>query len=479
MVALTGEIVTLYDDRIDLRTSLGLMTMSRANVECEGAGCPPEPTLSQTVNVHAPQAVIDTVLEPLAISYARGLDGRARSTADRALVIAKDEEKLITLSTKDTTSGAAVQALLDGETDLIVINRRMTDAETKAFVEAGLGNPTGADFETVYGQDAVVFVVHENNPVRSLTLEQVSGIYSGQITNWSQFGGPDLAIRPMAPLAEDDLSQYVQRAVLDNNRSQFSNGVERLNEGILIDEAVSRDPSAIGVISNVDVGLAKQLSLSSSCGIKVGPESFAVRAGDYPLTRRLYAYRTNRSLPSHGGGLLSLLQSDDGQAIVQASGYTSLETEAAGLDRFGSQLAHSFNEPAMVPELDNLRAFLGEVLGAQRLSTTFRFSSGSAQLEQQNRSEAIRLAALLRKPAYSGTKIKLVGFTDSVEHSDVDDRLSHQRAAQVLDEIVAASAGQLDIGQFEVHGYGAAHPSACNSDVAGRRTNRRVEVWVQ
>jgi len=44
---------------------------------------------------------------------------------------------------------------------------------------------------TQIGTEAFVFFVHKDNPIDSLTVEQIKGIYSGEITNWSEVGGDD------------------------------------------------------------------------------------------------------------------------------------------------------------------------------------------------------------------------------------------------------------------------------------------------
>lgn len=54
---------------------------------------------------------------------------------------------------------------------------------------------------TPFATDALVFVVNEDNPVDSLTTEQVRKIYTGQITNWKEVGGEDLDITPSSATA--------------------------------------------------------------------------------------------------------------------------------------------------------------------------------------------------------------------------------------------------------------------------------------
>ncbi|WP_279401693.1 substrate-binding domain-containing protein [Piscibacillus salipiscarius] len=48
---------------------------------------------------------------------------------------------------------------------------------------------------TPIGREAFVFFVHADNPVDSLKVEEIQGIYSGNITNWKEVGGEDVEIR--------------------------------------------------------------------------------------------------------------------------------------------------------------------------------------------------------------------------------------------------------------------------------------------
>ena len=79
--------------------------------------------------------------------------------------------------------------LMDGEADLLLAAEPAPDV--LAELEAG-----NRWLMTPFATDALVFVVNQDNPVDSLTVEQVQKIYTGEITNWSQVGGEDLEIIP-------------------------------------------------------------------------------------------------------------------------------------------------------------------------------------------------------------------------------------------------------------------------------------------
>ena len=80
------------------------------------------------------------------------------------------------------------QGLIDGKTDLIFASEPSDDILQKA-------KDAGVEFEmTGIGLDGFVFLLNDQNPVKSLTLDQIRDIYTGKITNWKEVGGDDAKI---------------------------------------------------------------------------------------------------------------------------------------------------------------------------------------------------------------------------------------------------------------------------------------------
>jgi phosphate transport system substrate-binding protein len=91
------------------------------------------------------------------------------------------------------TSGThgSYESLVAGNADVIIVARAPSDEESAAAAAAGVE----LDVRPV-ALDAFVFLVNGGNPVKGLTLEEIRGIYSGGITDWSEVGGPSLPIQP-------------------------------------------------------------------------------------------------------------------------------------------------------------------------------------------------------------------------------------------------------------------------------------------
>ena len=121
--------------------------------------------------------VIDgsTATIPLAISLIKKITGCSDAVAEESIAF--------------NTTDASYHALADGKSDLLLVYApaQPTIDELDVFNKM--------DVKEI-GLDALVFIVNEDNPVKSLTGQQVRDIYSGKITNWSEVGGKDIAIMP-------------------------------------------------------------------------------------------------------------------------------------------------------------------------------------------------------------------------------------------------------------------------------------------
>lgn len=83
-------------------------------------------------------------------------------------------------------SGTGIASLINGTVDIANASRQIKDEEV-AEAEANGVEP----LEHIIARDAIAVIVHPENPVEQLTLKQISDIYSGKISNWSEVGGED------------------------------------------------------------------------------------------------------------------------------------------------------------------------------------------------------------------------------------------------------------------------------------------------
>ncbi len=222
-------------------------------------------------------------------------------------------------------SGVGITALINKTADIANASRQITSAEMDAAKKAGL-NPQ----EIVIARDAIAVIVNPNNPVDQLTLEQLSGIYRGEINNWEEVGGDD---RPIVRLSRETNS---------GTHVYFLESVVRL--GNSKDTAIfSRDtlllPSSEGIISEVRDNLnaigydglgyvtseVKKVAISSldTPDNYVLPSAATVIDNTYVISRSLYMYTPN--VPTGGvKTYIDWILSPPAQQIVQNLGFVPI-----------------------------------------------------------------------------------------------------------------------------------------------------------
>lgn len=322
-------------------------------------------------------------------------------------------------------------------------------------------------------------ITHRSNPIRSVSVAEIAAIFSGAIDNWAQLGGPDAAINLYSRNTDSGAFEAFQSLVLTPNGLDLAGDATQFEDSAELSDAVAADPQGIGFTGLAFGRQARVLPIRQECGLLSYPTTFAVKTEEYPLSRRLYLYTSPDGGPAHARRLVEFALSEDARPYVESAGFISVQPEGQSLSNQGDRLAH-----AIVAEqefsLDLMREMLLEFQGAERLSTTFRFTPGSSQLTAKSQGDAQTLAEQLAAGGFAGREVLLVGFTDAIGQFDLNRELSRRRAQGVLDVLTnAVPPGALNSTAVEVRGYGELTPVGCNNTFSGRVANRRVEVWVR
>ena len=162
------------------------------------------------------------------------------------------------------------------------------------------------------GLEGFVFFVNENNPVNSLTAEQIRDIYGGVYTNWKQLGGADRMINPVTRLAGSG-----SQSAMDS----FMQGREIAPKSVFSITGASIGFSfryyMDGLVGNDNV---KMLSLNG-----IYPSAENIQNGTYPIIAKFYAiYRADNDNPNIPV-LIDWLLSDEGQKLIEKSGYVRIK----------------------------------------------------------------------------------------------------------------------------------------------------------
>ena len=258
------------------------------------------------------------------------LDG-STSTAPLAqavcsVLLGETREEVADLVTFSKTT-AAYYNLMAGQADLLIVGE--PNEEVLAEKET-----TGFQWEQeAFATDAFVFVVNEDNPVDSITVDQARQIYTGEITNWKELGGEDQEIIPFQRNSEAGSQALMEKLVMEGQpmmdapTDYIAGTMGQLMEAV---KSYDNSPGAIGYSVYYyaeEMQMAQGLKLLALNGVEPNPET--IRDETYPLINPKYVVLPADAAEDAPNRILfQWLLSDEGQRLVAHEGYVSvLEVE--------------------------------------------------------------------------------------------------------------------------------------------------------
>ena len=477
--SITGELLSFDEDTYVLDTVVGTVRLSRALALCEGQACPPV-MASADLSVASTGPETSELMQPLLAGFASSQNLTATATAQEGqagvlldLVDNATSQQFARASITTNPPEAGVAQLADGRIDLYVST---TPAE--AYAAAGTALPAQS-VERVVALDALVPIVHPLNPVEAISLETLAQIAAGRIVNWSELGGADAPIRIVLPQEGSALDQSVARLILEPNRVRLRGTTERAESEAQAAAAVGDDVNAITVTNLSAHGEAKILPIQQTCGPLAHASAFAIKAEEYPLSQRIYAHTATQALAPLKAGFLDYLSSPDAQDLIETGQYTSQTIAIKPVELQGLRVNTAIVSAATPEALTAVQNFAREVAVADRLSTTFRFTSASSDLDSKSLLDLQRVATFLTSAEIGARQVMAIGFSDDVGRFDLNERLALLRATSVRDALVAATGGTALAEQISISAYGPLAPVGCNDTQKGRESNRRVKVWLK
>ena len=166
-----------------------------------------------------------------------------------------------------TGSGTGIKAVKDGTCDIGLSSRYLKDSEKADGLK-----------ETILAIDGIAIIVHTDNTVADLTVEQISAIFKGEITNWNEVGGKDGEIvcigREESSGTRDGFESITDTEDACKYRQELTS-----NGAVLT--AVAENPNAIGYVSLSSV---KETVQAISVG-GVAPSEETIKDGSYAVQR--------------------------------------------------------------------------------------------------------------------------------------------------------------------------------------------------
>ncbi len=209
----------------------------------------------------------------------------------------------VTVNYNPTGSGSGITAVQEGTCDIGLSSRTLKDEEKAAGLK-----------ETVLAYDGIAIIVHPDNPVSDLTLEQIAKLYTGEITNWKDVGGNDAEVVLIGREAASGTRDGFESITGTKDKCQYRQELTSTGDVIT---AVSQNPDAIGYASLASIkDTVKALNVGG-----VTPSEATVKDGSY-LVQRPFVLVTveGKALSPAAQAFFDYALSADAASIISAAG---------------------------------------------------------------------------------------------------------------------------------------------------------------
>ncbi|MDH3452014.1 MAG: phosphate ABC transporter substrate-binding protein, partial [Gammaproteobacteria bacterium] len=194
-------------------------------------------------------------------------------------------------------SAGGERCVADGSCDIGGVARQVDDK----WLAQGLA-------KTLIGRDAVAVIVNNDNRIDALSKGDLRAIFTGQLSNWSELGGPDVPITPYI-VTEASATHTVFRDVILNG-AEYAGATATAPDSKIVTRVASQ-PGAIGQIS-----LSFLRHNSSVKPLSIDGEPASVDNPTYPISRPLYLL-TRADAHARIKDFIDWVLSEEGQAIIR------------------------------------------------------------------------------------------------------------------------------------------------------------------
>jgi phosphate transport system substrate-binding protein len=231
---------------------------------------------------------------------------------------------VVCLAVRGGGSGTGIAALINGTTDIANASRKIKKKEIEDAQKAGY---YPEEFKVAI--DALAVIVNPANPVKELTIDQLSGIFTGKITNWNEVGGKNEKILVLSRERNSGTHMYFLEQVLrkgnEKGPEQFAPSVLMLPSSEAIINETSTSESAIGYdgLGYVTPKVKTIAVAAKNGGPFVLPSKETATDHTYPIWRFLYMY-TGFKPRGETKAFIDFALNEKGQKIVDEMGFVPL-----------------------------------------------------------------------------------------------------------------------------------------------------------
>ena len=220
------------------------------------------------------------------------------------------------------THGAIIN-LIDNQTDLIIVARKMSADEKQYADDAGVSL-----IETPIALDALDFIVNSQNRVNSLSVEQIQNTYLGNITNWNNLGGTNEEIIPFIRNANSGSQEMMNELVMNNTgmpdwEVSYADELTLFSMIRVYDELINNKNGICFTPHYYKEYMVPEKSHIRTLAINgILPNKNSIKNKTYPFVANVYvSIRSDTDTNSMTYKLYEWLLSESGKNVIAESGY--------------------------------------------------------------------------------------------------------------------------------------------------------------
>lgn len=213
-----------------------------------------------------------------------------------------EENSGVKVTYNPTGSGSGIQAVGEGRCDIGLSSRDLKDEEKTDLIG------------TVVAIDGIAVIVNPENKISDLTIEEISALYKGEITNWSQLGGDDAPVVLIGREAASGTRDGFESITGTEDKCKYSQ--ELTSTGDVV-QTVASNPNAIGYASLASV----KDSVKSIKVEGVTPTTETIQNGTYKIQRDfVFVTKKNTELSKAAKAFFDFATSSDADALIEKAG---------------------------------------------------------------------------------------------------------------------------------------------------------------
>lgn len=216
-------------------------------------------------------------------------------------------------------SGTGIAALQNKTTTICNSSRKIRGDEIAVCIQAFGRRP----IEHKVALDGLTVYLHESNPIKELTMQELQGIFTGKIKNWNEVGGPDARIQVYSRENSSGTYEFFKEVVLKN--MDYTAAAKTIPGTAGVVQAVAKDKFGIGYGGAAYGKGAKHIAVKRDANSPaIEPTLERVVNGTYPIWRYLYCLLDPALEKGEVLNYINWILSDEGQALVAEVGYFPL-----------------------------------------------------------------------------------------------------------------------------------------------------------